>query len=140
MLNFNYQTKQKTFASIKATFSINFPFYVFALGILLAFLAFQCEDEEIDCNTTEVTAKELASCVNGLWGNIWLDDGTEVYLIPYSIDENAKVSFQESDIKDDTRLRVCYTLPKSTDERYGAMCTLYQGNFIHIKSVEILNK
>ena len=43
MLKFNFNSKQEIINSAKSAFSINFPFYVFALGILLAFSAFQCE-------------------------------------------------------------------------------------------------
>ncbi len=106
MLKFNFNSKQEIIGSVKSAFSINFPFYVFALGVLLAFSAFQCDGIETceeqsycgvgQCGTimnAEVTVEEV-TCGVGVWDNLWLNDGLNVYLQPYSLDENVKAEIE----------------------------------------------
>ncbi|WP_338766093.1 hypothetical protein WAF17_03015 [Bernardetia sp. ABR2-2B] len=154
MSKFNLNSKQEIIGSAKSAFSINFPFYVFALGILLAFSAFQCEGEDcceelptcevIECQTVfsaNVTVEEVV-CGYGVWENLWLNDGSNIYLQPYSLDEYTKADIEKMEIEDKMSLKISYQYA-SKDSRYddAVICQAYPGESkpIKIMSVEIIN-
>jgi len=145
------QSKKTSSVIIKNAFSINFPFYVFALGILLAFSAFQCEgvaECEDPLDGTEIYSATLTVqeviCGTGLWENHWFNDGSKVYLQPYSITEDAqaKIAKLNIDIKDGLRLKIQYQHAKE-DGRYNdvIICLAYVGEKtpIHIVDIEVVN-
>ena len=154
MSKFNLKSKQEIIGSAKRAFSISFPFYVFALGVLLAFSAFQCEGEEwcaepptcevIESeviNVAEITVEQVI-CGTGLWDNLWFNDGSEVYLQPYSLDENAKAEIEKIEIKDEMNLKVNFQYAQK-DKRYddAVICMAYVGekNPIKIMAIEVIN-
>ncbi len=159
MSKLNLNSKQEIIGSAKSAFSINFPFYIFALGILLAFSAFQCEDNEDWCGTGKqqscdksgcevlhiatVTVEEVI-CGAGLWENNWLNDGSKVYLQPYSMDENVKAKIEKLniDIKNGLHLKIQYTHAKD-EGRYdnAIICEAYVGEKtpIQIVDIEVVN-
>ncbi|WP_291720940.1 hypothetical protein [Bernardetia sp.] len=143
-------SKQEIIGSAKRAFSINFPFYVFALGILLAFSAFQCEDEEDWCatptceveeceiiNVANVTVENIV-CGVGVWDNLWLNDGSNVYLQPYSLDEYNKSKLEKLEIEDKMQLKIQYVTAKK-DDRYKdvAVCMAYVGESRPITIIDI---
>lgn len=153
MSKFSLKSKQEIIGSAKTAFSINFPFYVFALGILLAFSAFQCEgcDKEYtdplycgvdeDLKDAQVIVEEVV-CGTGLWDNLWFNDGSEVYLQPYSLDENAKAEIEKIEIKDKMTLKVYFQYAQK-DNRYddAVICMAYVGENkpIKIMAIEVIN-
>jgi hypothetical protein len=153
MSKFNLNSKKEIIGSVKSAFFINFPFYVFALGILLAFSAFQCDDEGcdlpptceiIECATlsvAEVTVEQVM-CGAGVWDNLWFNDGSNVYLQPYSLEEFVKTEIEKIDVKDKMKLKVTFQYTKE-DKRYDgiAICYAYVGESkpIKIMAIEIVN-
>lgn len=157
MSKLNLNSKKEIIASAKSAFSVNFPFYVFALGILLAFSAFQCQDEGCDegygdplycgvgecetLNIVEVTV-EAVTCGVGVWDNLWLNDGSNVYLQPYSLDEYVKADIEKIEIKDNMNLKISFQYAQE-DKRYDGItvCEAYPGesNPINIISIEVIN-
>lgn len=155
MLKFN--SRQEITRSAKSAFSINFPFYVFALGILLAFSAFQCEGEEW-CNAdnqscdkdecevlhTATIKVEQVVCGFGVWENNWFNDGSKVYLQPYSISNEAKAQLEKLniEIKAGLHLKIQYQHAKDDGTYKDAIiCLAYPGEsqFIKINAVEVVN-
>ncbi|WP_338813594.1 hypothetical protein V9L05_19610 [Bernardetia sp. Wsw4-3y2] len=149
MLKLNFNSRQEIANSAKNAFSINFPFYVFALGILLAFSAFQCDDQGCDppideCEivmTADVVVEQVV-CGVGVWDNLWFNDGSNTYLQPYSLDEYAKADIENMEIKDKMSLKIHYQYAKK-DNRYDdiVICLAYPGPSEPIKiiSIEIVN-
>lgn len=158
MSKFILNSKQEIISSAKSAFSINFPFYVFALGILLAFSAFQCENI-VECQEPSSECSGGASCEvlhianitvedvicgTGVWENSWFNDGSKIYLQPYSISDEAKAQLEKSkiEIKNGLRLKITYQHTKK-DGRYDnvVICQAYVGEstLIYISSVEIIN-
>ncbi|WP_375561542.1 hypothetical protein ACE193_03015 [Bernardetia sp. OM2101] len=156
MSKLNLNSKQEIIGSAKTAFSINFPFYVFALGILLAFSAFQCQEgceegygDPLYCgvgecetiNVAEITVEEVI-CGVGVWDNFWFNDGSNVYLQPYSLDEYVKADIENMEIKDNMRLKVSFQYTQE-DNRYDgiAVCEAYVGekNPIKIMAIEVVN-
>jgi hypothetical protein len=150
MSKFNLNSKQEIVSSAKSAFSINFPFYVFALGILLAFSAFQCEDcdppiddfEECEViNVVEVKVEEVI-CGVGVWDNLWLNDGSKVYLQPYSIDEYVKTDIEKMEIRDKMTLKVQFQYTQKNTRYDGiVVCEAYPGESKPIKiiAIEVIN-
>lgn len=154
MSKFNLNSKQETSAVIKNAFSIKFPFYVFALGILLAFSAFQCEMcEEVTCEEPpycEIDENEIVYeadvkvekviCGAGLWENFWLNDGSTIYLQPYSISDEAKSQIEKLniEIENEPRLRITYKKAQ-IDGRYDdqVICMAYVGESTPIFIIDI---
>ena len=149
MLKFN--SKQAIIGSVKSLFSIKFPFYIFAIGILLTFSAFQCEDEEWcaepNCETilvceapmiTNVTVGAVI-CGVGVWENLWLNDGSKVYLQPYSLASNV----EKIELKDKMKLKISFQYTEK-DNRYDDIitCEAYPGESkpITILSIEVVDK
>jgi hypothetical protein len=155
MSKLNLNSKREIIGSAKSALSINFPFYVFALGILLAFSAFQCEgcDEEYEdplycgvgecetINVAEVTVEGVI-CGVGVWDNLWFNDGSNVYLQPYSLDEYAKTEIEKIEIKDTIKLKISFQYTQK-DKRYDDIitCEAYAGDSqpIKIMAIEVVN-
>ncbi len=154
MSKFSLKSKQEIISSAKSAFSINFPFYVFALGILLAFSAFQCEgcdeyEDPLYCgvgecetiNVAEVTVEGVI-CGVGVWDNLWFNDGSNVYLQPYSLDEYAKTEIEKIEIKDNMKLKISFQYTQK-DKRYDdiIICAAHPGesNPIKIMAIEVVN-
>ena len=160
MIQFNLKSKKEIIGSAKNAFSINFPFYVFALGVLLAFSAFQCEDdcqdgienceEPVYCgvdncqivNVTTVTV-EAVICGVGVWDNLWFNDNSQVYLQPYLLNEDTKSEIEKIEIKDKMRLKVHFQYTQK-DNRYDDIvtCDAYPGesNPIRVMAIEVISK
>ena len=138
--------KKEIIGTAKSAFSINFPFYVFALCVLLAFSAFQCEEEEVlICGVGEYEViyeaevkVEAVVCGWGVWENLWFNDGSAIYLQPYSLDESTKAELEKMEIKDGMNLKIQY-LYAQKDGRYDGIvvCQAYPGDSNPIKIVSI---
>ena len=130
---------------VKSLFSIKIPFYVLAIGILLAFSAFQCDDEGCDLlkeqevlYTATVTVEEVI-CGTGVWDNLWFNDGSNVYLQPYSLASD----IEKIQIKDKMKLKISFQYTEK-DNRYDDIitCEAYPGESkpITILSIEVVDK
>ena len=92
-------------------------------------------------NSSEVNVEEVM-CGAGLWNNLWFNDGSNVYLQPYSVDEYMKADIEKIEIKDKMRLKISFQYAQK-DKRYDdvIICQAYVGEAkpIKILSVEVIN-
>ncbi len=122
------------------------------VGVFFTFSAFQCDGNKEDTDPLycgideghieiiEVTVEQVA-CGIGIWDNLWFNDGSNIYLQPYSLDKSTETDIEKIEIKNQMALKIYFQYAEK-DGRYAdvIVCHNYpwRSNPIKIIDIEII--